>query len=185
MRRTTVVVERSAVAGGECGVPVLRPGPSIGGGRMGGVAIRRHERCSEATLRGRGRQAQATRPCPQYRPDRSGYPPSQRACEASRSEYQQMVQLTFLLARPHCRAGKSKGWPVQNCAPDCALTGVYPRQTSSLTRKHRETSCGSQVVEVIGERALRYVSPSLEQLAFQAGSFIRLRSRLSSAGVAT
>ena len=27
---------------------------------------------------------------------------------------------------------------VGNCAPDCALTGVYPRQTPSLTGKHGE-----------------------------------------------
>lgn len=58
-----VVCERNAVAGGECGVPVLRPSPSIGGVRMGGVAIRRHERCSDATLRRSRRQAQAARPC--------------------------------------------------------------------------------------------------------------------------
>jgi hypothetical protein len=28
----------------------------------------------------------------------------------------------------------------RNCAPDCALTGIYPRQTPSLTAKHRDTS---------------------------------------------
>jgi hypothetical protein len=27
-----------------------------------------------------------------------------------------------------------------NCAPDCALTPVYPRQIPSLTGKHRKTS---------------------------------------------
>src|SRR5438093_7872770 len=29
-----------------------------------------------------------------------------------------------------------------NCAPDCALTGVYLRQIPSLTAKHRETCSG-------------------------------------------
>src|SRR6266545_5335083 len=33
-------------------------------------------------------------------------------------------------------------WQVgrRNCAPNCALTGVYPRQTPSLTGKHAGTS---------------------------------------------
>ena len=60
------------------------------------------------------------------------------------------------------------GLIVGNCAPDCALTRVYPRQTPSLTGKHRETSFGRQVVEAIGEEVLRYVSTSVERLAFQA-----------------
>jgi hypothetical protein len=58
----------------------------------------------------------------------------------------------------------------RNCAPDCALTSVYARQTQSLTGKHRETSIRSQVVETAGEKVLRYDSISVERLAFQACS---------------
>lgn len=69
----------------------------------------------------------------------------------------------------------------RNCAPDCALTGVYPRQTPSLPGKHRETLSRSEVVEATAEKVFRSVSTSLHPIAFQACSFIRLRSRLSPA----
>src|SRR5688572_33145466 len=64
--------------------------------------------------------------------------------------------------------GKSD-WQVgrRNCAPDCALTGVYPRQTLSLTGKHRETCFRCQVVEAVGEKVLRYVSTSVQRLALR------------------
>src|SRR4030095_8629052 len=43
------------------------------------------------------------------------------------------------------RRGNSTGrLVVGNCAPDCALTGVYPRQTPSLTGRHGERPLGGQ-----------------------------------------
>jgi len=58
-----------------------------------------------------------------------------------------------------------------NCAPDCALTRVYARQIPSVTRKRRETSFRSQVVQAAGEKVLRYGSTLLARFAFQACSF--------------
>ena len=67
------------------------------------------------------------------------------------------------------RRGNSTGrLVVRNCAPDCALTGVYPRQTPSLTRRHGERSLGGQVVETTAENVIRYVSTLLQRSAFQA-----------------
>ena len=67
------------------------------------------------------------------------------------------------------RRGNSTGrLVVGNCAPDCALTGVYPRQTPSLTGRHGERSPGGQVVETTAENVIRYVSTLLQRIAFQA-----------------
>ena len=69
------------------------------------------------------------------------------------------------------RRGNSTGrLVVRNCAPDCALTGVYPRQTPSLTRRHGERPLGGQVVETTAENVIRYVSTLLQRCAFQACS---------------
>jgi hypothetical protein len=70
------------------------------------------------------------------------------------------------------RRGNSTGrLVVGNCAPDCALTGVYPRQTPSLTERHGGRPTGGQVVETTAENAIRYVSTLLQRSAFQACSF--------------
>ena len=67
------------------------------------------------------------------------------------------------------RRGNSTGrLVVGNCAPDCALTGVYPRQTPSLTGRHGERPPGGQVVETTAENVIRYVSTLLQRSAFQA-----------------
>jgi hypothetical protein len=69
------------------------------------------------------------------------------------------------------RRGNSTGrLVVGNCAPDCALTGVYPRQTPSLTERHGGRPTGGQVVETTAENAIRYVSTLLQRSAFQACS---------------
>jgi hypothetical protein len=60
---------------------------------------------------------------------------------------------------------------VGNCAPDCALTGVYPGQTSSLTGRHEERCPGRQVVETTVENVIRYVPTLFHCIAFQACSF--------------
>jgi hypothetical protein len=58
----------------------------------------------------------------------------------------------------------------RNCAPDCALTGVYPRQTPPLTGRHEERPSGGQVVETTAENVSRYVSTLFQRSAFQACS---------------
>src|SRR4029450_13024893 len=60
---------------------------------------------------------------------------------------------------------------LENCAPDCALTSVYPRQTPSVTGRHGERRLGGQVVETTAENVIRYVSTLLQRTAFQACSF--------------
>lgn len=67
------------------------------------------------------------------------------------------------------RRGNSTGrLVVRNCAPDCALTGVYSRQTPSLTGKYGGRPLGGQVVETTAENVIRYVSTLLQRSAFQA-----------------
>ena len=98
----------------------------------------------------------------------------ERRLPAGSRAWSRMVSAVTTSARKRVSRSERKltgGLIVGNCAPDCALTRVYPRQTPSLTGKHRETSFGSQVVEAIGEKVLRYVSTSVERLAFQACSF--------------
>jgi hypothetical protein len=69
------------------------------------------------------------------------------------------------------RRGNSTGrLVVGNCAPDCALTGVYPRQTPSLTGRHGERPLGGQVVETTAENVNQYVSTLFQRSAFQACS---------------
>ena len=60
---------------------------------------------------------------------------------------------------------------VENCAPDCALTGGYPRQTPSLTGIYGKERREGQVVETTAENVIRYVSTLLQRSAFQACSF--------------
>jgi hypothetical protein len=57
---------------------------------------------------------------------------------------------------------------VGTCAPNCALTLDYSRQTPSLMRRHRETCFGSQIVAAVEEMVVRYASTSIQRLAFQA-----------------
>jgi hypothetical protein len=71
----------------------------------------------------------------------------------------------------HRRGNSSGRLVVRNCAPDCALTGVYPRQTPSLTGRHEERCPGHQVVETTVENVSRYVSAPFHCIAFQACAF--------------
>src|SRR4029453_1129892 len=57
-----------------------------------------------------------------------------------------------------------------NCAPDCALTDVHSRQTSSLTGEHGETRSRSEVVKAAAQTVLRSFSASPPPSAFQACS---------------
>ena len=71
----------------------------------------------------------------------------------------------------HSRGNSTGRLVVGNCAPDCALTGVYPRQTPSLTGRRGKRPTGGQVVETTAENVTRYVSTLLQRSAFQACSF--------------
>jgi hypothetical protein len=65
----------------------------------------------------------------------------------------------------------TEGFTPGNCAPDCALTGVYPRQTPSLTGRHGERPPRREGVETTAKNVIRYVSTLFQRSAFQACSF--------------
>jgi hypothetical protein len=83
----------------------------------------------------------------------------------------ELISVDFQRKVTHRRGDSTGRLAVGNCAPDCALTGVYPRQTPSLTGRHGERPLGGQVVETTAENVLRYASPSLQRTAFQACFF--------------
>ena len=57
------------------------------------------------------------------------------------------------------------------CAPDCALTGVYPRQTPWLTGRQEEIRTVGQIFETTAGNMIRCVSALFQRTAFQACSF--------------
>jgi hypothetical protein len=63
-----------------------------------------------------------------------------------RTELARLGKLGEDLPLPFVLRNQHRG-SCRNCAPDCALTGVYPRQTPSLTGEYRQIFCGGKLLK--------------------------------------
>ena len=97
--------------------------------------------------------------------------PSAKDAEGRRTRRESNPSRSTTRERPQTVEETPGRFAVENCAPDCALTGDYSRQTQSLTSKHLETFLECKTVEGAAKNVLRGVSTWLERFAFQACSF--------------
>ena len=68
-----------------------------------------------------------------------------------------MVRLVVTPSRSRtllCERARALTGARRNCAPDCALTGVYPRQTPSLTGEYRGIVWGAKLLKRLRKECL-------------------------------